>query len=106
MIDLMQRMLYTGVGLASLTRDKIAELSEEVARQADLTEGQAKKFQDDLLKKGEEARAQFESQIDQRLEGTLKTLKLVRQEQYDTLLRRVETLEQQVQALQSAGRLD
>jgi polyhydroxyalkanoate synthesis regulator phasin len=106
MFDLMQRMLYTSVGLASLTREKLAELGQELARHADLTEAQARQFQEDLVKKGDEARNQLQAEIDRRVAQTLASLKVARQDQADALLRRVEALEQQVAALQAAGHVE
>lgn len=101
MIDVLKRALYTGAGIASLTREKLVELGEEISRQAELSESQAKELQEELIRKGAEAKHQFDSQIDQRVELVLSRLGVARNDQVDQLKARIATLEQQIQALQT-----
>jgi polyhydroxyalkanoate synthesis regulator phasin len=101
MIDALKRTLYTGVGLASLTRDKLVELGQEIARHANLTETQAAEFQNELLRKGEEARSHLESQIDRRVEQVLDRLGVARREQVAALTSRIGELEGEVARLRA-----
>lgn len=101
MIDVVKRVLYTGVGIASLTREKLVELGTEISRHAELSESQAKEFEDELLKKGEEARVQLESSIDQRVEQVLHRLGVARTEQLHALTTRLEAIEQRLDAIAS-----
>jgi polyhydroxyalkanoate synthesis regulator phasin len=103
MFDAAKQLLYTGIGIASLTREKLTELSQEIARQADLSETQAREFGEELQKKGEEARRGFEKEVDRMVEQAMVRLGVARATQVEALLRRIETLEQQVQALQGQG---
>ncbi len=102
MIDVLKRVLYTGVGIASLTREKLVELGHEISKQADLTEAQARDLEEELLRKGDEARKQLESEIDTRVELVLSRLGVAKQDQVSALTARVNVLEQQVQALQTS----
>jgi polyhydroxyalkanoate synthesis regulator phasin len=101
MIDALKKTLYTGVGLASLTRDKIVELGQELARQANLTEAQAGEFQGELLRKGEEARHLLEAQIDRRVEQVLDRLGVARSEQVAQLTARIAELESELARLRT-----
>ncbi len=93
MIELVKKALYTGVGLAMLTKEKLVELGKEVSEHAQLSEAQAKEFQDELQRRAEEAKRNLEAQIDQRVEQVVARLGLVRAEQHQTLMARVESLE-------------
>jgi polyhydroxyalkanoate synthesis regulator phasin len=101
MIDLIKRVLYTGVGVASLTREKLVELGQEISRHADLTESQAKDLEDELLSKGEEARNQLEAQIDRRVEQVLQRLGVAREHQLSALAARVAELERELAAAET-----
>ncbi len=96
MFDLLKKTMYTGVGLAVLTKEKLVDFGKEVARQAELSETQAKEFQDELQKKAEEARNDLQAEIDRRVEAALNKFGLVRSEQFRTLTERVEALEKQL----------
>ena len=49
MIDLIKKALYTGVGLAVLTKEKAEELVQELTKQAKLSEQEGKELFDGLL---------------------------------------------------------
>jgi polyhydroxyalkanoate synthesis regulator phasin len=85
------------VGLAVLTKEKLVDLGKEVAKQANLTEAQAREFQEDLQKKAEEARDHLQSEIDRRVEATLKRMGVARTDQVNALLARVEELEKRLE---------
>ena len=55
MIDLIKKALYTGVGLAVLTKEKAEELVHELSQQAKLSEQEGKELFDSLLKQSESA---------------------------------------------------
>jgi polyhydroxyalkanoate synthesis regulator phasin len=97
MIDLLKKTLFAGVGLAVLTKEKLVDLGKEVAKQANLTEAQAREFQEDLQKKAEEARDHLQSEIDRRVEAALKKMGVARTDQVNALLARVEELEKRLE---------
>ena len=56
MVDLIKKAIYTGVGLAVLTKEKAEELVKELSQQAKLSEQEGKELFDSLLKQSEHAR--------------------------------------------------
>ena len=91
MIDLIKKIVFTGVGLAAMTKDKIEALGKEIAEQAKLSEKEGKDLLDELMKKSEESRKDLEKQV----EKFVKKMNLATR---DDLL----TLEKKVQALSEA----
>lgn len=53
MKELLKNMLYTGVGAAFLTRDKVDEIRKELVERGKLTKEEGKEFVDDLIKKSD-----------------------------------------------------
>lgn len=93
MFDLVKKTLFTGIGLATLTKEKLLELGNEVAEKAKLTEAQAQEFRDELQTRASQAQSDLESMIDQRVEQTAQKLGLVRRDQFDALAARLVALE-------------
>jgi polyhydroxyalkanoate synthesis regulator phasin len=80
MFELIKQSMFTGIGLAMLTRDKLTDLSKQIAEKADLSEAQAMKFREELIQKAEKARADLESEIDHRIDHAFVQLGLVKAE--------------------------
>ena len=92
MINLIKKIVFTGVGLASMTKDKIEALGREIADQAKLSEKEGKELLDELMKKSEESRKEVESQVEKFVKDSIKKTNLATQ---DDLLK----LEKEVQQL-------
>lgn len=50
MKELLKNLIYTGVGAAFLTREKIDEIRKELVERGNLTKEEGKEFVEDLLK--------------------------------------------------------
>ena len=95
MIDLIKKIVFTGVGLAYLTKDKIEALGKEIADQAKLSEKEGKELLDELMKKSEESRKDVTSQVERFVKDSLEKMNLATR---DELLK----LEEKVQQLSKA----
>lgn len=78
MFEIIKRGLFTGLGIATLTAEKIKDLSKEVARHAQLSEAQANEFEQELSQKADQARRDLESEIDRRIDHAFIQLGLVK----------------------------
>ncbi|MEN8142977.1 MAG: polyhydroxyalkanoate synthesis regulator [Thermodesulfobacteriota bacterium] len=76
MIELIKKIMFTSVGLASLTKDKIEELGKELIEKGKLSEKEGKEFLDELLKKSEGAQKEMEARTDKLVKESLKKLNL------------------------------
>ncbi len=74
MIDLIKKTMYMGLGLASLTKEKMEEVSRELVKKGELSEKEGKDLVDDLAKKSEEAKKALDKRIDQIIKDTLARL--------------------------------
>ena len=101
MKELLRNILYTGVGAAFLTRDKLDEIRKDLVERGNLTKEEGKEFVDDLLRKSNSARDQLEILLNRQVEERIKTLNLATVDDLDELLRKVEELETALNALNS-----
>jgi len=64
MFDIIKKTMLTGVGLASMTKDKVEELAKELAEKGKLSEKEGRELFDELLKKSEQARKDLETKVE------------------------------------------
>jgi polyhydroxyalkanoate synthesis regulator phasin len=91
-VDLIKKALYTGVGLAVLTKEKAEELVKELTHQAKLSEQEGKELFEGLLKQSEQARNDFQAKIDEGVVAVVKRLNLATKDEVATLAAKVNEL--------------
>jgi polyhydroxyalkanoate synthesis regulator phasin len=91
-VDLIKKALYTGVGLAVLTKEKAEELVKELTQQAKLSEQEGKELFDGLLKQSEQARTDLQARLDEAVLVVVKRLNLATKDEVANLRAKVEEL--------------
>jgi polyhydroxyalkanoate synthesis regulator phasin len=92
MVDLIKKALYTGIGLAVLTKDKAEELVKELTQQAKLSEQEGKELFDGLLKQSEQARTDFQTRVDEAVIAVVRRLNLATKDEVNSLKAKVDEL--------------
>jgi polyhydroxyalkanoate synthesis regulator phasin len=92
MVDLIKKAIYTGLGLAMLTKEKAEELVKDLAEQAKLSEHEGKDLIDGLLKQSEEARNDFQSKMDEAVLAVVNRLNLATKDEVASLKAKIEEL--------------
>src|SRR5665647_131225 len=93
MIDSLKKSIFTAVGLAVMTRDKIEEIGKKIAADAKLSEIEGKQFIEELLKKTDEARFAIEKLVNEKIETALKKLSIPTKNEIDLIENRVRKME-------------
>ncbi len=80
MFDVLKQSVYTSIGLASLTKDKVSELVAELKQTADLTEQQAREFQEEVDRRSDEARKHLTELVNHQIDSAMIQMGLVKGE--------------------------
>lgn len=96
MIDILKKTLYTSIGLAYLTKEKIEELAKELIEDGKMTAQEGKEFVEDLLKRSKETKGKLSGEIEHTVQATLKKMNLVTKKEYDDLEQRLHQVEQEL----------
>jgi polyhydroxyalkanoate synthesis regulator phasin len=91
MIDLVKKAMFTGIGMLSLSKDKIEEIARDFIEKGKLSEQEGEKFVAELLKKSEESRAELKKQVEEQVQTLLGKMDLASQSDLTAL--RTEILE-------------
>ena len=93
MFDLLKKTILTGIGIASMTKDKIEKLGKKISEESKLTAEEGKKFVNDLLKQSEKARENLEAQVQKFVKNALEKLDIPTREDLNRLEKRIKKLE-------------
>ena len=96
MIDLVKKALLTGVGVATLTKDKIEEVAKDFIEKGKMTEKEGRVFVDDLVSRSEESRVEFQEQIESRVQKILEKMDLAKKSEVDALKLEIEKLREEL----------
>jgi polyhydroxyalkanoate synthesis regulator phasin len=108
MFEIVKKSVYTGLGLASLTREKIEKFASDLSKEAQLSEEEGRRLHEELQLKAEESKEHLGAQIDERIDQALVQVGLVRAGVKRVADRTTDTLQQMVdkrvdQALERLG---
>lgn len=98
MEDIFKKFLYTGVGLVSLTAEKLQESVDELVGKGKLSEKEGKKLLDDFFDTTEAKRGEFEEKLREAAENVIERFSVPSKAEYDALRQRVEELEAKLAA--------
>jgi len=79
-LELIKQGIFSSVGLASLTQERITEIVSEVGKHIPLSEQQARDFSDEMNRRSEQARKDFGQQVDQQVDHAMIQMGLVKNE--------------------------
>ncbi len=92
MIDVVKKVLLTGVGVAALSKEKIEDLARDLAEKGKMTEQEGKALVDQLLTSSDEARQDLQKQIEAKVQVVLEKMDLAKKSEVDALKLEIEEL--------------
>ena len=99
MIDLIKKAVLTGVGVASLTKDKIEDLAKELIEKGKMSEEEGDKLVKEMLGRAEESRETMKNQTESLVQNTIAKMKLARVEDVELLRAEIERLREEISSL-------
>lgn len=71
MIDLVKKAMFTGLGVMSLTKEKVEEIADEFVEKGKLSEQEGQKFVKDMVERSEASKEEIKKQIEIAVQATL-----------------------------------
>ena len=101
MDDLFKKFLYTSVGLASLTAEKLQETVDDLVGRGKLSEKEGKKILDDFFSNTDAKKEEFEAKLREAAESTMERFSLPSKEDVSALQQRIAELEKQIDLMRT-----
>ncbi|PID77169.1 MAG: hypothetical protein CSB24_02835 [Deltaproteobacteria bacterium] len=96
MIDLIKKTMFTGMGFASLTKDKAEEVAQKFIDKGKMSELEGKRLVDELMAKSAKSREDMQKQIEDAVDVGLKKLNMARSDEIDDLRAEIAELRKQL----------
>lgn len=93
MLDLMKKSMLIGLGLTSMTRDKIEQFAREISEDSKLSEEEGKKLAEEMVRQSDEARANMEKEVRGLVKKATEKLNIPSRAEMRDLADRIEALE-------------
>jgi polyhydroxyalkanoate synthesis regulator phasin len=100
MFELLEKIFLTGLGAVYLTQKKAEELADELREKYRLSEEEGRKFAERAQKLAREQRDRLTEMVNSEVRRTLDQIGLVRREEFERLVKRVEELEVEVRGVE------
>lgn len=99
MSDIFKKMGLFGIGVISLTQEKVEEFSQEMIKKGELSREEGKKFVHELLSEREKQIQELEEKINERVKETFEKSGVVMKSDIIALEKKIEKLEKTIQEL-------
>lgn len=96
MIDFIKKAMFTGIGLASITKDKVEEVAKEFIDQGNLTEQEGRNLVKEMMDYSDKSKVELEGQIDKFVEKALEKLDLAKRSDIDELKEKMLELQEKI----------
>ena len=90
---LFKKFVYTGIGLVSLTKDKLQSTINSLIEDEKISEKEGKKIVDDFFKNTEAKKKELETQLKGAVDKAVTKFNFAQKSDFDKLKDRVKTLE-------------
>ncbi len=99
MSEMFRKMGLFGIGVVSLTQEKIEEFSQEMIKKGEMNREEGKKFVREVLSEREKQIKDLEDKINDRVKDTLEKSGVVMKSDMAALEKKIEKLEKTIQAM-------
>ncbi len=93
MLELIHRILYTGIGMAALTEQKAREIVDDLVEKGEVSAQEGKKLAQDLMDKAKHHRDEFKQSVTEEVGKIIEKSQLISRQEFEDLQARVAQLE-------------
>jgi polyhydroxyalkanoate synthesis regulator phasin len=93
MFELLKKNLFTAIGLAVTTREKVEEVGKKIVQEAKLSEIEGKLFVEELIKKTDDTRMAIEKIVNDKIEIAIRKLSIPTRSEIESINVRLNKLE-------------
>lgn len=88
--------MFTGIGFASLTKEKIEEVAQDFIEQGKMSEQEGKKLVDELMNRSKESQEEFSKQVEELVKTGLEKMNVAKTADIEALRQEIAELRQQL----------
>lgn len=74
MIDLIKKAMFTGIGVLSLTKEKVEDVAKDFVDKGKLSEQEGKKLVQEMLERSEQSKNELKKQVEVIVKNTMEKM--------------------------------
>lgn len=90
---MLKEILYAGLGLVTITREKAEELVSELVKRGELSSEEGKDALNNIANRMQDEKDKLKQRIQDQVENIISSMNLVRRSELDVVIKRLEELE-------------
>ncbi len=100
MIELIKKAMFTGIGFAALTKEKVEELAQDFTEQGKLSKKEGEKLVDDIMQRSKQSQEELTKKVEELVEGGLEKMNLAKMSDVENLQNQITELKKQIQEME------
>jgi len=101
MIELIKKAMFTGIGFAALTKEKVEELVQDFMEQGELTRQEGEKLVDEIMQRSRESQEEMTEKVEELVRQGLEKMDLAKKSEVESLKAEIAELRERLQRLES-----
>jgi poly(hydroxyalkanoate) granule-associated protein len=97
--DMLQKVLFAGIGAAALTRDEVEAFVNRMVQRGDISESEAEAVVEDVMATSKKQAARLDAEVDKRVKAALKQSDIPTTEDIEDLNAKIAALQRKVEEL-------
>ncbi|NLM88522.1 MAG: polyhydroxyalkanoate synthesis regulator [Syntrophomonadaceae bacterium] len=95
-MNMIEKVLYLGLGVFSVTRERMEKVVNELIEKGELSREEAGQVMDELIKRGEEEKTAIHKMVQEEMGKFKKDLSMSTKSELEQLKQRIEELERRI----------
>ena len=96
MIDLIKKAMFTGIGVAALTKEKVEDVAKDFIEQGKMSEQEGKKLVDEIMVKSKESQEELAQKIEASVNIALEKLAVAKESDIEALQQQIDELKEKL----------
>lgn len=96
MIDLIKKAMFTGIGVAALTKEKVEDVARDFVEQGKMSEQEGKKLVDEIMAKSRESQEELAQKIEASVAMAVEKLSLAKESDIAALQQQIDELKEKL----------
>jgi len=101
MIELIKKAMFTGIGFAVLTKDKVEELAQDFIEQGKLTKQEGEKLVDEIMQRSRESQEEMTEKVEGMVRQGLEKMDLAKNSEVEKLRAEIADLRERLLRLET-----
>jgi len=100
MIELIKKAMFTGIGFAALTKDKVEELAQDFIEQGKLSKKEGEQLVEDIMQRSKESQQEMSKKVEELVQEGLEKIHVARMSEIETLRAELSDLRERIKVLE------